>query len=1100
MQGNYRAQLQRIRTFPQLLRFLHDEMDWPIGTADFEEMTFEYSAQELGIDAKSAAKIEEIKRLRPLSVNQPWGIFFIKFEPKRLPVVALRRILSQVALKKRASANKAERTAWAVNDLLFISNYGEGSERQITFAHFSEDATRQSLPTLKVLGWDNLDTLLHLDDVADHLVRDLAWPDDDRNVESWRAAWAAAFTVRHREVITTSRELSIRLAVLARAIRDRIQTALAIETKNGRLTKLMAAFREALVHDLDEPGFADMYAQTIAYGLLSARVANPKTDRAHDAALAMPMTNPFLKELMETFLYTGGRRTKTDGPAIDFDELGVGEVVELLDDANMEAVIRDFGDRNPNEDPVIHFYEDFLAAYDKKQKVSRGVFYTPRPVVAFIVRSVDEMLRTKFGLEDGLADTTTWREMAKLHKELQIPTGVNPDQAFVQILDPATGTGTFLVEVIDVIHKTLTARWKSDGCDERKIQTLWNDYVPEHLLPRLYGYELLMAPYAIAHLKTGLKLYETGYRFRSNQRARIYLTNSLEPPYDFTGKFEFAIPALAHEAEAVSKIKRDRRFTVVVGNPPYSRASANKGNFATALIKSYKQAVQEEKNIQPLSDDYIKFIALAQRLLSQSGLGISGMITNNTYLSGRIHRGMREQLLMDNAVVHVVNLHGSGYVDFLGSRGVGDQNVFDILQGVAISLVSKGPFDKAVQYSELVGERKYKYDALSAARGVSSVSIVPTAPYFLLVPWAGDLTPEFSEYPSLTAIFRFCSVSGKPGDDDLLVSFSPEEVIAKLREFKRSEAIASGHKLTEAGRKFADLPSNRPLRDSAVVPYSYRPFDTRFTYYDPAIWTRAVPKLKSCVDGTPILLTTKIVKDSVFAHVFVSRTFADVIFLSNTSSVNCYSFPQRVPRGLGAFGAGISPMTSNLDIAVFRERLGREPPDGDVFAYVYAVLNSPEYRRRFRLALQLDFPRIPVTENRRLFEELVRLGKELLSLHLMESSKLGHKGCTYTGRRNPVVGRVGWSDGSVWLDVIAGASGNGFGGVDEAVWKFRVGGYRVCEKWLKDRRGRTLSKADIKHYGRIVAGVRETGRVMVQIDQLIEQHGGWPEAFRAGRS
>ena len=186
----------------------------------------------------------------------------------------------------------------------------------------------------------------------------------------------------------------------------------------------MKAFQEALVHDLDADGFADMYAQTIAYGLLSARIADPHKKTADDFAGHM-RTNPFLRELMETFLKVGGRRGKAGGPGIDFDELGVSEVVELLDDANMEAVVRDFGDRNPQEDPVIHFYELFLKEYDAKKRMQRGVFYTPRPVVSYIVRSVDELLRTEFGLEDGLADTTTWGEMAKRHKDLKIPEGVD---------------------------------------------------------------------------------------------------------------------------------------------------------------------------------------------------------------------------------------------------------------------------------------------------------------------------------------------------------------------------------------------------------------------------------------------------------------------------------------------------------------------------------------------------------------------------------------------------------------------------------------------------------------------------------------------------
>jgi predicted helicase len=200
--------------------------------------------------------------------------------------------------------------------------------------------------------------------------------------------------------------------------------------------------------------------------------------------------------------------------------LGVYEVVELLDEVNMDAVVRDFGDRNPQEDPVIHFYELFLKEYDAKKRMQRGVFYTPRPVVSYIVRSVDELLRFEFALADGLADTTTWGEMAKLHEGLHIPEGVSPEQDFVQVLDPATGTGTFLVEVIDLIHHTLTDKWKMQGLAEQMVDALWNEYVPKHLLTRLHGYELLMAPYAIAHLKVGLKLYETGYRFASEERAR----------------------------------------------------------------------------------------------------------------------------------------------------------------------------------------------------------------------------------------------------------------------------------------------------------------------------------------------------------------------------------------------------------------------------------------------------------------------------------------------------------------------------------------------------------------------------------------------------
>jgi len=310
MSVNRRDQLKSIRTFPSLIKYLRDEMGWPISRESFEdeeELFYDYTAAELGITGDIATKIEHIKRLRPLTPTQPFGVFFVKFEPKRLPVVALRRILGQLTLKKRASANRSERQAWSAEDLLFISNYGEGETRQISFAHFSHNEEKKDLPTLKVLGWDNLDSPLHLDHVAESLTEQLSWPDNEENIDSWREQWRSAFTLIYREVITTSKKLSIELAALARNIRNRINTILAVEAEQGPMFSLMKGFKQALIHDLDEDGFADMYAQTIAYGLLSARLADPSNDTVDDFTDAMPMTNPFLKELMETFITAGGR-------------------------------------------------------------------------------------------------------------------------------------------------------------------------------------------------------------------------------------------------------------------------------------------------------------------------------------------------------------------------------------------------------------------------------------------------------------------------------------------------------------------------------------------------------------------------------------------------------------------------------------------------------------------------------------------------------------------------------------------------------------------------------------------------------------------------
>ncbi|CAN5786294.1 hypothetical protein BH18ACI4_BH18ACI4_15540 [soil metagenome] len=477
-----REVLRGIRTFPQLVKFLRDELDWPISSGDFEELTFDYTAEELGIEAGSAAKIQEIKRLRPLSPTQPWGIFFVKFEPKRLPVVALRRVLSRVVVKKRASANSAERAAWKAEDLLFISNYGESDTRQISFAHFAEDGQKDDLATLKVLGWNNLNTALRLDDVADTLRQKLAWPEDEQNIAKWRERWSSAFTLEHKEVITTSKALATRLAELARAIRDRITAVIAIETDKGPLRKLMAAVKEALIHDLDEAGFADMYAQTITYGLLSARITNPKGNTADDFAAKLPVTNPFLKDLMGTFLKVGGRKAGTaQGAGIDFDELGVSEVVELLDDSNtnMEAVVHDFGDLNPQEDPVTHFYEGFANEYDPIDKVKRGVFYTPRLNFQFASNefvgsaefahwpSVPQLFElTSDGIvtaRDGLVVGFSRRELLDRIADFRHSTGtprqicerfeIPPDSAgfdadqVLQALNSATDLGKFIIKI-----------------------------------------------------------------------------------------------------------------------------------------------------------------------------------------------------------------------------------------------------------------------------------------------------------------------------------------------------------------------------------------------------------------------------------------------------------------------------------------------------------------------------------------------------------------------------------------------------------------------------------------------------------------------------
>ncbi|MDA0238531.1 MAG: DNA methyltransferase, partial [Proteobacteria bacterium] len=683
-------------------------------------------------------------------------------------------------------------------------------------------------------------------------------------------------------------------------------------------------------------------------------------------------TNPFLRELMETFLKVGGRRGKAGGPGIDFDELGVSEVVQLLDDANMEAVVLDFGDKNPQEDPVIHFYELFLKEYDAKKRMQRGVFYTPRPVVSYIVRSVDELLRTEFGLEDGLADTTTWGEMAKRRKDLKIPEGTSPDQAFVQILDPATGTGTFLVEVIDIIHKTMVAKWKAQGHGEKKIASLWNEYVPKHLLTRLHAYELLMAPYAIAHLKVGLKLYETGYRFGSDERARIYLTNALEPAQDFSGTFEFAIPALAHEAQAVNGIKRKQQFTVVIGNPPYSNfGMMNKMSFIMKLLEDYKRGLAEKK--LNLDDDFIKFIRFGQYLIGQTGVGLLAFITNNTYIDGITHRQMRRSLLDAFHRVSIVNLHGSSSKKESCPDGSKDENVFDIQQGVGISILVAGSSSpQPVRHTDIWGTREHKYECLlrPGSLGHDVVDIQPHEPQFFFVPKDFSGTEDYMRWPSLVEVFITNGPGVKTERDGVSIHWTRNEIedavqLFRLRpdtELRKRFGLGSDSRDWKVANAKADVTKHGS--DDLFRRILYRPFDYRHTWYSGKtrgfIGTPGYPVMKNMLaaDSLGLLAMRQFEYDvPEYCYFLATPTLTECrVFVSNRGIANIFPLYLSAEPGGGLALLGSSRATnfqqgfirdlaSELGLGVEADGLPSGLTPESIFAYAYAVFHSPGYRQ-----------------------------------------------------------------------------------------------------------------------------------------------------------
>jgi predicted helicase len=991
-------------------------------------------------------------------------------------------------------------------------------------AHFSAPSEGHTLPTLKVLGWDSKDTVLHLDAVARELTEQLSWPSDESDVAAWRAQWSAAFTVGHQEVITTSKALSIRLAQLARDIRDRISTALAIETNDGPLTKLMKAFQESLIHDLTPEDFADMYAQTIAYGLLSSRIADPKKKSVDDLAIHMRLS-PFLKELMETFLKVGGRNKRT---GLDFDELEIGKVVELLDQANMEAVVADFGDRNPQEDPVIHFYELFLKEYNAKKRMSRGVFYTPRPIVSYIVRSVDDLLRTEFELADGLADTCTWGEMAKRNKLVTIPDGVSPDQDFVQILDPASGTGTFLVETIDIIHKNMVAKWQKEKNNQEEIDALWNEYVPRHLLTRLHGYELLMAPYAIAHLKIGLKLHETGYKFDSDERARIYLTNALEPATDSQLTLDF-LPALAYETQAVNDIKRNERFTVLTGNPPYANfGQLNQIPFILELLEDYKRGLGERKI--NLNDDFIKFMRFAQWNIERAGLGVVGMITSNTFLEGLTHRQMRRSLADTFNSISMLDLHGNSRKQESTPSGEVDENVFDIQQGVAVSMLVRQPEQpesSQISYQELWGLREQKYAALlrTGDELLKTSAVELLKPNWFFVPKNYSHSAEYEQYLSIDNVFVRSSSGVQTKRDAFTIQYS-EKALAQVGHdlaVLPTESVREKYDLAEDGRDWTiqrakdDLANNNPK----VIDIMYRPFDVRKTF-----WTGrskgflGYPRAETMIHMLYPNLGMNVkrqMQDLNWSYASVTRNVVEsavhfstpgnpLLFplyhyenLDNDSIFSANEATRRI-RHHNVGSALVSVLEAITQLECLEEGGGdleRTFGPEDVFNYTYAIFHSPTYRTRYADLLKFDFPRLPIPVNGILFRDLAGLGKMMISLQLLEAGNLDQLYPRYIGRHDPEIEKVSWTRDTVWVDK---AQTSGFSGVSESVWNFHIGGYQVCEKWLKDRKGRTLSNEDVVHYQKIVVALSETIRLMKEIDEVIELHGGWPGAFAAKKA
>ncbi len=913
------------------------------------------------------------------------------------------------------------------------------------------------------------------------------------------------FAVFTGQTIKSAKKLAEMMAAKAKLLQNILERAVTSDEETQENTSIQGqyeTFKEILIHDLSPKAFADIYAQTLAYGMFAARLHDKTLDSfsRQEAAELIPKSNPFLRKL---FGYVAGP---------DIDErikTTVDNLADVYRATNVEQLLKNFGSSTQQHDPIIHFYETFLAAYDPKLRKSRGVWYTPEPVVKFIVRAVDDILKTEFGLPKGLADTSkTEIELSTQTTDRRTKTGFRSGKKEVhkvQILDPATGTGTFLAEVIKHIYST---RFKA-------MQGAWSTYVEEDLIPRLNGFELLMASYAMAHLKLDMLLAETGYKPKKNQRFNIFLTNSLEEHHPDTGTLFSTW--LSTEANEANQIKRDTPVMCVIGNPPYAVSSTNKGEWIQNLLKDYKKDLNERKI--NLDDDYIKFIRYGQHYIDKNGSGILAYISNNSFIDGITHRQMRKHLLQTFDKIYILDLHGNTKKKEVCPDGSPDQNVFDIMQGVSINIfVKTGKKKKSelgkVFHSELYGKRDSKYPFLFDSK--SKVSMIKweilenKAPYFFFIPKDFKAEGRYKSGFKIDELFINNNTGIQTKCDALSIHFKHEDLVKvvenfKLKEVSELKSIYS-FKKDSSGWNFKNAKTDLTENEIHYSKILYRPFDVRYTLYTGKssgfIGRPRTSTMQHLIHPNNLgFITLRINGEK---EEFVSLITNHIIEKGSLPRGNYSVFPLYLyPNKESTFFVkeNRSPNLNQEIIAKIAKKLGltfthekETTPKTfapiDILDYIYAVLHSPTYRTKYKEFLKIDFPRVPYPKNQKTFWKLVELGGEIRQIHLLESPKVEEYITSYPkDGDNTITTKIGKKDwelfdekqqlGRIWLN-----NQQYFDNIPLVAWEFYIGGYQPAQKWLKDRKGRTLSFDDLLHYQKIIVALTETDRLMKEIDKI----------------
>jgi predicted helicase len=860
-----------------------------------------------------------------------------------------------------------------------------------------------------------------------------------------------------------------------------------------------------------------MYAQTVIYGLFAARAAVPSASRftRPGAAGVMPDLPPLLRGLFEEIA----------SPHLDV------RLARVLDECSRVLAHTDLAVIFPPDAegrcqaesavaPLFHFYDRFLAAYHPALRDQRGVYATPEPVVSYLVRSVDHVLREWPGCPAGLAD----------------------ERAI--IVDPATGTAPFLCAVVQHVCEA-EAR--------RVVRTRNLREVVAGLLPRLVGFEVLVAPYAAAHLNLGLLLRhyqeQEGGGAGSHESLNISLVNALADE----AAMGDVLAVAGFSAEAGRGSAEGQPVLVVLGNPPYSYQSAGGpgDTWMGTLIRDYYTVDGKplgERNPKGLQDDYVKFFRLAQWLINQAGAGVLAYVCNHSYLDNPTFRGMRQQLLREFDAMFILNLHGHSKRKEHAPGGLPDENVFDIRQGVAIGLFVKqardsrdgaGTSDASVWYADLWGSRSTKFATLREqdVQTTPWQALTPSAPWYLLMPHDTSRQAEYGEGWKVTDLLPVHRAGLMTARDALTVWGSHAETWHTVCAFAAAspEAARTGWSLGKDTQEWQVMAAQEDVRASGphpsrLTPLLYRPFDVRSTYYTgrPAgFHSRPRASVMQHMHGRVNLglVTVRQVAEGAFTHLFVTDTLVECrVMLSNKGYgylFPLYLYPPAPAPAPAPTPAPAPALTQerrpNLSPAFMRdleERLGLGfVPDGrgdlrrtvgpeDVFHYLYALLHSATYRQRYAAFLTIDFPRVFLTRDWGLFAALAEVGAALVDLHLLRveggTHGVGGKGgaAILTCPEQEGVGSHRVGEGAITMvrydgqrrRVLVGEE-RYVSGVEPETWEVEVGGYQPLAKWLKDRKGQTLQPEEVRHYLRMVIALRETRRLVGEIETLVSS---WP--------